>query len=138
MELTRYKHPESHSKWYDTKICEAWSDRGSCPGVNGSCKKRHPRICRSHNDQEVSYRPYCNQVHPRVPKRGRHNTQSRYFENTGDFNDGYRATHHRHTGTQRSPFLHHQSTRPYKKIPSLHRQEGSPYIEDRTFMAEGR
>ena len=133
----RYEHPERSNERYDPRICELWSERGSCPGVNGGCKRRHPRICRSFNDQEECRKQYCNQVHPRIPKRGRREAQSRYFENTGYHNDGYRAAHHGYRGTQREHFLHHQGTRPYKRKPSLHRQEESPYMEDRAYIAGG-
>ena len=84
----RYEHPERSNERYDPRICELWSERGSCPGINSGCIRRHPRICRSFNDQEECRKQYCNQVHPRIPKRGRREAQSRYFENTGYHNDG--------------------------------------------------
>ena len=157
----RYEHPERErpNEWYDRKICELWSERGSCPGVNGGCGKLHPRICRSFNDQKECYRRYCTQIHPRISKRerreiqsqysdntgyrndgyraalkGHRGTQSRFFENTGYHNDRYQTSYHGDRGIQRESFLHHQGTHPFKRKPYL-QQGKNPYMEDRAYIA---
>ena len=156
-----YEHPERErpNEWYDRKICELWSEMGSCSGVNGGCGKLHPRICSSFNDQVECYRRYCTQVHPRISKRekreiqsqysdktgylndgyraalnGHRGTQSRYFENTGYHNDRYQTSYHGDRGIQRESFLHHQGTQPFKRKPFL-QQGKNPYMEDRAYIA---
>ena len=131
----RYDHP---------RICESWSDKGSCPGVNGSCKKPHPQLCISFIRQQDCRRRYCKYLHPRIPKWSSHNAQqiaepgrahSRNSDNSGYRNDGYRANHHQHRGAFRNPFLHRQGTGPYKRKTFPPHQGKSTIMEDRTYMA---
>ena len=64
----RFDHP---------RICESWIEMGSCPGVNGSCEKPHPMLCRSFGDQvECRRGRYCKFLHPRLQKSRRHKAQS--------------------------------------------------------------
>ena len=129
----RYDHP---------RICESWSDKGSCPGVNGGCKKPHPQICTSFISQKDCRRRYCKYLHPRIPKWKNNKAQQaepvrahgRNFENNGYRNDGYRSTHHQHRGAPGNPFLHHQGAGPYKRKPYPPHQGKGPFMEGRTYV----
>ena len=102
-------------------------------------------ICRSFNDRVECRRRYCKFIHPRTQKWRSNKIQQvdsssshgRNLENTGYLNDGYRATHNRHRGTYRKPFLRHQGAGQHKKKTFPSSQGGGPYIEGRTYMMEG-
>ena len=129
----RFDHP---------RICESWKEMGSCPGVNGSCKKPHPMLCRSFGDQVECQRRYCKFLHPTLQKSRRHKAQStdsggshgRNLENTGHPSDRYRTNQNRRIGEYRKPFLHHQGVDPYKRKPFHPRQGKSPFLEGRKFL----
>ena len=132
----RYDHP---------RICESWTEMGSCPGVNGSCKKPHPMICRSFSDRVECRRRYCKFIHPRSKKwRNNKNQQvdssrshGRNQEKAGYSNDGYRATHNQHRGTNKKPFLHHQGAGQYKRRMFPPHQGEGHYTEGRTRLMGG-
>ena len=129
----RFDHP---------RVCESWSEMGSCPGVNGSCEKPHPMLCRSFSDQVDCQRQNCKFLHPRLQKSKRHKAQSTDSggshggnpDNTGYPNDRYRTTQNRHRREYRKPFLHHQGGDPYKRKPFPPRQGKRPYMEGRKFL----